>query len=1103
MDEKLIKAYSIITQVGEMLESGSTSFQERSNEEIQREIELCEKKIAGSERILKQAVAMYGNQFGELSAIGGKVEETVFRNAEKDFNDAELRNLLFAPSKGIFAKKPKEADYRRFCIAAMAIRSYCSAKLVSLKDFQEKMKVLKPEQMQEIQTGIYNAKANFDESCDNWTKFPQKADGSKELYLGDLEIPVNNIVEKALSKIGVVDEREDGSWLELPFSYHAKTPFSLFIEYEGDTREGELKLGNLIRNIMYQVLHAMVPYSYEFVYIDPLRGGTGLKEMNAKLSSALDGNAFRLREELYPDHMYQLLRVAANKEESRQILNSLEERIAKISSICGGKTVAEYNASQFDEEGNIKEGCSGVIPQVFVFVENTHSSLDNNFVPILRKLAECATQAGITLVMTSLREKRENLTKEESELLSQDRYREYFDRILWEEDTGSFYCDASLLGQETGEQLFYNFNPCFQAVEHEAFLDLVCEGFRPTLDVETRYEKRIQIDNIWGMGNAAKEMEIPIGVNARNQIMTITLGGPDGPHGMLAGTNGCGKSSYLHSIINSVIIKYKPTDVQIWLSDYKIAEFKRYMKNTPPHIGYVGAARSVEYTLNFLDRIHEEFERRVKAFGTLTSVEEYRSVHGEESMPRLFIVIDEFHVMSNHVKDFPEYKQKLTSLLREARAMGITFLFSDQTCGVGLQGLSEDGKLQLSRRMAMMTSIEEYNAVFNITNARDVVPVQQKFEVVVARTEKRINSKGVAENVKFYEHCKTLFIAPEMRDEVARRSIECYGPAVDPLFVEDAERKQANWELIGEEEKKGLPQRGMPIYVGTPLSMKAFFNFRMLTNYSENMVSVMPFDEIQSSIFVSQLQSVRRIPGYEIYIIADQNDFLYGSCEYWIDKEASGDSRIHVMTYIDDVCDIVCKLYNEMVDRRRQRNFGSKIFVFWMGLYDIVREMSYFGDKRPDGKLMSVTSTSKINDELGSLMSQFDKLFGEDATDGGMEEISEEVVTENSDLLYNAASDIRELMEEGPKRDIHHFVYYSSVPIAKKTKCAPLDCFVHKIALAIGKDDALEFFGAGRMMTNAEGNQLDNNTAVYYNGRTSEQFKPFISELEEKLREQT
>lgn len=1098
MDEKLIKAYSVITQASEMMESTFAFLQGRSEEDLTRESELCRKKVTSAGQVLKQAAAMYGSQFGEVPVLRGRIDELAVRNAERDFNDAELRSLLFAPSKGLFAKKPKVADYHRFCMAAMVMQSYYSDRAEKIQEFQENMKFLKPEQVAEIKSGIGNAKANFNDASDNWKEFPQKADCSKELYLGNLEIPVANMGVNALSQMGVLDEREDSSWLELPFSYHAQTPFSLFVGYQGDTRDGEAKLGNLTRNLMYQIMHAMVPYSYEFVYIDPMHSGTGLKEINAKLSSALDGNAFRLREELYPDHMYQLLRVAANKEETRQMLTSLEERIAKISSICGGKTVAEYNASQFDEEGNIRDESTGVIPQVFVFVENTHSCLDSNFVPVFRKLADCAEMAGITLVMTSLREKKEDYNKEEKELLSQDKLREYFDRILWEEDNGSCYFDAALLKQENVGHLFYNFNPCFEAVEHAAFLDLVCEGFRPTLDVETRYEKRIRMDDVWGNGNAAKEIEIPIGVNERNRIATIALGGPDGAHGLLAGSTGCGKSSYLHSIINSVIINYKPTDVQIWLSDYKIAEFKRYMKNTPPHIGYVGAARSVEYTLNFLDRIYKEYERRVGVFETLTSVAEYRKVHGEDSMPRLLVIIDEFHVMANHVKEFPEYKMKLASLLREARAMGITFLFADQTCGVGLQGLSEDGKLQLTCRMAMTTTNEEYNAVFNITNSRDVIPVQQKFEVVVARTVSRVNSKGVSENVKFYEHCKTLYISPEMRDEVAKYSIDCYGPAVDPLFVEDAERTNADWELIDEEEKKGLPQRGMPVYVGTPLSMKKFFSFRMLTNYSENVVNLVPFDEMQSSIFISQLESVRRIPDYEIYIIADQNDFLYGSCEYWIDREARIDPRIHVINYIDDICGTVCQLYNEMVERRKQRNFGSKIFVFWMGLFDIAREMSYYGDKRPGGKTASAASASKIDDDFSSLMSQFDKLFGEEPTDNTVEEVPEE----NGDLLYNATPDIKELMEEGPKRDIHNFVYYSSFAVAKKTKCAPLDCFVHKIALAIGKDDALEFFGAGRMMTNAEGNQLDNDTAVYYNGRVSEQFKPFISELEEKIREQ-
>lgn len=81
-------------------------------------------------------------------------------------------------------------------------------------------------------------------------------------------------------------------------------------------------------------------------------------------------------------------------------------------------------------------------------------------------------------------------------------------------------------------------------------------------------------------------------------------------------------------------------------------------------------------------------------------------------MPRILIVIDEFHKMSDHVRDDPEHKQMLTNILKEARSVGISLLLSDQTCGIGRRGLSEEGKEQLTLRMSMRSSIDEYNVIW-------------------------------------------------------------------------------------------------------------------------------------------------------------------------------------------------------------------------------------------------------------------------------------------------------------------------------------------------------------------------------------------------------
>lgn len=1105
MDHRIIEAYAAVMRSSRMIEQASENGQKPNEYEVEKEIELCKSRIEAGERGYTKTVAMYKSLFGLPPAFNPGGGEIALRMAEKDFFDVDLRELLFAPQTGFFAKKPKIADYQRFCRSAQMLASYYSAKLPRLERQLEALRADTQSDVENIKAGLKCAKANICGDASEWSRYPLPRNGFNELYVGDLEVPVEEDAVNSLRQLGIVESDEDSAWLQLPFSYSVDKPFSVLISYEGDTREGEVRSGNMIRSFMYQIIHSMPPYSYEFVYLDPTHGGSTLRELLTNLGEIVDGNAYQLHGKLYPDNVYRMLTLASDKEQVHEQLKKLDNRIAVINSICGGQPAAQFNAPQFDEEGQIVENNAGVIPQVFVFFENIHGILDQNSTEILQKLADCADNSGISLVATSIRENGQSLTHEELSLLKEDRLRDDLDHIEILPDGCSLYIDADTLNESADKNLFFNFEPRFDDICREDFLKLVSASFKPALTKETSYEKRVDLDSVWGRSNGDHEVRIPVGVNSRDKVTYIELGNPDAAHALLAGTSGCGKSSYLHAIISGVIVHYKPTDVQLWLSDYKTAEFRRYMKDAPPHVTYVGIARSLEYTMSFIDRIYEEFERRLTAFGTCTSVAEYREIHGQDSMPRILIVVDEFHKMSNHIKDLPDYKTKLAELLREMRALGMTFLLADQTCGVGLQGLSADALLQLTSRMAMRTTNEEYNAVFNITNARDVIQTQDKFEVTIQRLVTQIDSLGKPVTRTFYEHCKTLFANTDLRDKIALRSIEAYGPAKGPTFVVEADRASADWQQISLEEAKLPVQRGVPICMGSPLTLKKFFGFRLMANYGENVVNVVPREEILSSLFITQVENIRRQGDYEIYVIADENDSQFCICEKWLEMQSAMDSHIHIVTYIGDICDTILQLHETMVKRRHMRNYG-RIAVFWMGLYDIAREMGFLPSTRPAGKKAEFAhAAGSLVDRADNLNVQFEVLFGEDPA---FNEPATELKTdhEEEDIGYNATADIGDLMEEGPKRSIHSFCYYTSVNIALKTKCAPISgtraSFTHKIALGVGKEESLDYFGASRLSVDAEGNPLDDKTAVYYNGRTGTRFMPFISTVEANYNEQ-
>lgn len=206
--------------------------------------------------------------------------------------------------------------------------------------------------------------------------------------------------------------------------------------------------------------------------------------------------------------------------------------------------------------------------------------------------------------------------------------------------------------------------------------------------------------------DASKKLTIPMALDGRGRLVDIEFGGEGSVHGFVSGGTNSGKSTLLHTIILSACLHYHPNDLEIWLIDYKQTEFYLYKKRTPPHIKLIGVSKTPDFTFSLLDKIEEEANRRtslMNRFGA-QNLAEYRKHHGEpgyENITRLFLVIDEFHEMSQFVSTEMEYKDKLENILREYRAQGITCLMADQTFSTGLSGLTSAAKNQIGLRIAM------------------------------------------------------------------------------------------------------------------------------------------------------------------------------------------------------------------------------------------------------------------------------------------------------------------------------------------------------------------------------------------------------------------
>lgn len=192
------------------------------------------------------------------------------------------------------------------------------------------------------------------------------------------------------------------------------------------------------------------------------------------------------------------------------------------------------------------------------------------------------------------------------------------------------------------------------------------------------------------------EISVTIGLDVKDKHpVTFKLAPTKYLHGFILGQSGSGKSVLLNTIISSLILKYSPQDLMLYLMDFKGAEFNRYrgLKHTK---AVLVDANDPQMTLEVLTELYDEYKRRMDVFieEGFRDIDRYNKKHPENRLPQILFVADECQEM---LKDYAsvssarEVQRDITSILGQlaslGRAAGIHLLFATQQLdGVDLPG---------------------------------------------------------------------------------------------------------------------------------------------------------------------------------------------------------------------------------------------------------------------------------------------------------------------------------------------------------------------------------------------------------------------------------
>ena len=277
-------------------------------------------------------------------------------------------------------------------------------------------------------------------------------------------------------------------------------------------------------------------------------------------------------------------------------------------------------------------------------------------------------------------------------------------------------------------------------------------------------------DKIWSW-TADKYIELNPGFweGDPTQHGGYTVGHDGNVHAIIVGTTGAGKSVFINQLIANATRKYPPRDLELWLVDYKGAEFAAYLPTEDhpkvlPHLQACLCTSDGEYSGSLYSALRGEAERRYKYIINVgyKSVYEYnedvragkvyeyldedgekkytanpnlksnmRKLGDEDLISRILFINDEFQVIFEkaETKTVEQIIKDIKYIAKVARAAAIHVVFASQS----MKGTINDDTLGMfTLRFALRCDAEVSQAILGTKYASEI---KQAFGYLYVRSQ--------------------------------------------------------------------------------------------------------------------------------------------------------------------------------------------------------------------------------------------------------------------------------------------------------------------------------------------------------------------------------